>query len=731
MTKWLMVAALLAMLMGSLASLGEADSRPTCSSAASDPDGDGWGFENGVSCVVAVASSAPASGADRPFCLSAESDPDGDGWGFENGVSCIVGDTASSNADATSNATATSGADEASQVWLGPYERGVIAWAADLLGVQYSGGSSGSFATGFAGGGGELGDHDGDGLDDLEDPDWWRDEHGIDMPDDPALQNVGDWLLTWFVAPVGVAVDVVDATNAAREGDFETAAAVVALAVLPGRAVDALSDHWSPGVISGGSRPGSGPDPDTGSGGSSNSDGPSNSGGAIRTPTYPGMKRLDIPRRPTFAFTEELGCGGTGCVYVVDGLVVKVPHQEMFDRAISAEAAGDIARDAVEHHERLRDRLGDVVAQYRLVDDLQLDASGRSIPLLETDRLDPNLRNWEELDDYTRSVARPNIERLLAEAEDHLGDSALVDESFGNFGFDRFGNIEVWFDATLPRRQLRDAPRVRPVPGQPGVTADGDSTADLLGTGGTLVSELLGTTASAASESGSSSGDDADADSDADTEGEAASGGAVAGVQGDQHPPASSDSDAVESEPAASTEPVDTEPASTEPVAGEPDDTDAGDTDPVDDAPSDDGSENSDLNVPLTGTGVPNPFDHDLDGVLNVDDPEFAMLYGADSAGGSGNRFDVDGDGILNGDDPDYGITPDPSLGPEDDHDGDGIHNMFDSDLPEGDVVVETVVVAPTPTPTPVVPPNSTQDETPLPGGGGVAPTTVDQKCPC
>jgi len=51
---------------------------PTCSSAASDPDGDGWGWENNQSCKVA------------PKCASAASDPDGDGWGWENNQSCMV-----------------------------------------------------------------------------------------------------------------------------------------------------------------------------------------------------------------------------------------------------------------------------------------------------------------------------------------------------------------------------------------------------------------------------------------------------------------------------------------------------------------------------------------------------------------------------------------------------------------------------------------------------------------
>lgn len=61
-----------------LSSAGQALAAPVCASAASDPDGDGWGWENGQSCTVV------------PNCASAASDPDGDGWGWENNRSCKV-----------------------------------------------------------------------------------------------------------------------------------------------------------------------------------------------------------------------------------------------------------------------------------------------------------------------------------------------------------------------------------------------------------------------------------------------------------------------------------------------------------------------------------------------------------------------------------------------------------------------------------------------------------------
>jgi len=59
---------------------------PMCRDPSSDPDGDGWGWENGKSCKV----------SSFPFCKSA-SDPDGDGWGWENGKSCVVPSTISAD----------------------------------------------------------------------------------------------------------------------------------------------------------------------------------------------------------------------------------------------------------------------------------------------------------------------------------------------------------------------------------------------------------------------------------------------------------------------------------------------------------------------------------------------------------------------------------------------------------------------------------------------------------
>lgn len=87
---------------------------PVCQSAASDPDGDGYGWENNDSCIVG--SSQPAtpmpapvtSGSNaRPVCQLPGSDPDGDGYGWENGDTCIV--SASANGSSSGGGTTGSG----------------------------------------------------------------------------------------------------------------------------------------------------------------------------------------------------------------------------------------------------------------------------------------------------------------------------------------------------------------------------------------------------------------------------------------------------------------------------------------------------------------------------------------------------------------------------------------------------------------------------------------------
>lgn len=71
---------------------------PLCASTTSDPDGDGWGWENEESCIVVSGMSEDTS---APICTTADSDPDGDGWGWENELSCraIAADTAAACTD--------------------------------------------------------------------------------------------------------------------------------------------------------------------------------------------------------------------------------------------------------------------------------------------------------------------------------------------------------------------------------------------------------------------------------------------------------------------------------------------------------------------------------------------------------------------------------------------------------------------------------------------------------
>ena len=56
-----------------------------CRLASSDPDGDGWGWESGRTCKV-----HEYSGVNVPYCSGGVSDPDHDGWGFESGQSCLM-----------------------------------------------------------------------------------------------------------------------------------------------------------------------------------------------------------------------------------------------------------------------------------------------------------------------------------------------------------------------------------------------------------------------------------------------------------------------------------------------------------------------------------------------------------------------------------------------------------------------------------------------------------------
>ncbi|MFD3663028.1 cellulase family glycosylhydrolase [Streptomyces sp. NPDC058659] len=72
---------------------------PYCANGSSDPDGDGWGWENNRSCVVRGSAADTGSGGGDtggtapngyPYCANGSTDPDGDGWGWENSRSCVV-----------------------------------------------------------------------------------------------------------------------------------------------------------------------------------------------------------------------------------------------------------------------------------------------------------------------------------------------------------------------------------------------------------------------------------------------------------------------------------------------------------------------------------------------------------------------------------------------------------------------------------------------------------------
>ena len=86
------------------------DNPPVCALPDSDLDNDGWGWENNRSCRVVADTSGSESNSDtdnqnsgendsaastgsagiHPACISRDSDPDGDGFGWENNASCRV-----------------------------------------------------------------------------------------------------------------------------------------------------------------------------------------------------------------------------------------------------------------------------------------------------------------------------------------------------------------------------------------------------------------------------------------------------------------------------------------------------------------------------------------------------------------------------------------------------------------------------------------------------------------
>jgi len=80
--------------------------RPVCSSASSDSDGDGFGWENNATCLVSRVTPASAQADSRPVCETSASDPDGDGFGWENNSTCLVAETTFSEPTSASTTSA-------------------------------------------------------------------------------------------------------------------------------------------------------------------------------------------------------------------------------------------------------------------------------------------------------------------------------------------------------------------------------------------------------------------------------------------------------------------------------------------------------------------------------------------------------------------------------------------------------------------------------------------------
>lgn len=81
-----------------------------CVDSGSDPDGDGWGYENGESCTVAL-SNNPAT-VNSGTCI----DADGDGWGWNGVSSCTTSNNSTANI-VTVAATTTSCVDSDGDGW--------------------------------------------------------------------------------------------------------------------------------------------------------------------------------------------------------------------------------------------------------------------------------------------------------------------------------------------------------------------------------------------------------------------------------------------------------------------------------------------------------------------------------------------------------------------------------------------------------------------------------------
>lgn len=106
----------------------QALSYPYCMSPFADPDGDGWGWEYGRSCVMYK----PPAPISYPACANAASDPDGDGWGWEYGRLCTVPKSSGSTSGGSTSGGSTSGGTSSSSGGSCPNYEGTASTMAAL-----------------------------------------------------------------------------------------------------------------------------------------------------------------------------------------------------------------------------------------------------------------------------------------------------------------------------------------------------------------------------------------------------------------------------------------------------------------------------------------------------------------------------------------------------------------------------------------------------------------------
>ncbi len=133
-----------------------AQNAPQCASADSDPDGDGWGYENSRSCLVATSSADRTVQANgTPVCTAAAID-NGDGWGWENDRSCIYSSGSStapsSSSSASSTPVCTSAAINNGDGWGWENSRSCIYSAGSASPASGSGNSDNSNLADYSGG---------------------------------------------------------------------------------------------------------------------------------------------------------------------------------------------------------------------------------------------------------------------------------------------------------------------------------------------------------------------------------------------------------------------------------------------------------------------------------------------------------------------------------------------------------------------------------------------------